>query len=242
MDHVIYLYAAAVVLAVALAGIAVWSPRATRIKVVALTLTALIMPTAYASLMDLLGKPKPVTMEWAKRAVAEATVLGASMHEDQAIYLWLQLDDAAAPRAYVLPWDLAAAKGLQQAMRRADGASRKPPCSAPACTKTRRSTSGCSSTTPPRRAPMSCHGTWRPPRGCIGKLGVAERDPAQLAEQHVSHRREPQAQLVGLHGRADEAGTSVRMRRPFDAEAERTEPLFYAEPQPALPPKRPNAG
>lgn len=159
MDHVIYLYAAAVVLAVALAGIAVWSPRATRIKVVALTLTALIMPTAYASLMDLLGKPKPVTMEWAKRAVAEATVLGASMHEDQAIYLWLQLDDAAAPRAYVLPWDLAAAKGLQQAMRR-----------------------------------------------------------------------------------ADEAGTSVRMRRPFDAEAERTEPLFYAEPQPALPPKRPNAG
>ena len=64
MDHVIYLYAAAVVLAVALAGIAVWSPRATRIKVVALTLTALIMPTAYASLMDLLGKPKPVTMEY----------------------------------------------------------------------------------------------------------------------------------------------------------------------------------
>ena len=37
--------------------------------------------------------------------------------------------------------------------------------------------------------------------GGIGKLGVAERDPAQLAEQHVSHRREPQAQLVGLHGR-----------------------------------------
>ncbi len=159
MDNVIYLYATAVLLAVALAGIAVWSPRAARIKVAALALAALIMPTAYASLMDLLGKPKPVTMEWAKRAVPEATVLGASMHEDRAIYLWLQLDDAEAPRAYVLPWDMAAAKGLQKAMRRAE---------------------------------------------------------------------------------AD--GTSVRMRRPFDVESTRDEPLFYAEPQPALPPKRGNAG
>ncbi len=159
MDHVIYLYAAAVVLAVALAGIAVWAPRAARIKVAALALAALIMPTAYASLTDLLGKPKPVTMEWAKRAVPEATVLGASMREDEAIYLWLQLDNVRAPRAYVLPWDMEAAKGLQQALRR------------------------------------------------------AESD-----------------------------GTSVRMRRPFDAEAKRDEPLFYAEPQLALPPKRRPAG
>ncbi len=33
--------------------------------------------------------------------------------------------------------------------------------------------------------------------GGIGELGVAQRDPAQLVEQHVSHRGEPQAQLVG---------------------------------------------
>ncbi len=159
MDHVIYLYATAVVIAVALAGIAVWAPRSARIKVAALALAALMMPTAYASLTDLLGKPKPVSMEWAKRAVPEATVLGASMREDEAIYLWLQLDGAGAPRAYVLRWDMEAAKVLQQAMRR------------------------------------------------------AESD-----------------------------GTSVRMRRPFDTETNRDAPLFYAEPQPALPPKRPGAG
>ncbi len=37
--------------------------------------------------------------------------------------------------------------------------------------------------------------------GGIGEARVAERDPAQLVEQHVGHRREPQAELVGRHGR-----------------------------------------
>ena len=37
--------------------------------------------------------------------------------------------------------------------------------------------------------------------GGVGKPGVAERDPAQLVEQHVGHRREPKAELVGRHGR-----------------------------------------
>ena len=159
MDHVIYLYVVAVLLAAALAGIAIWSPRSVLIKVVSISLAALMMPTAYASLVDLLGKPKPVSMEWAKQAVPEATVLGASMREDQAIFLWLQFDGTAEPRAYVLPWNMEHAKGLQEALRRAE---------------------------------------------------------------------------------AD--GTSVRMRRPFDSDTTRREPLFYAEPRPALPPKMDSAG
>ncbi len=96
---------------------------------------------------------------WAKQAVPEATVLGASMREDQAIVLWLQFDGTAEPRAYALPWDIEDAKGLQEAMRRAE---------------------------------------------------------------------------------AD--GTSVRMRWPFAADSTRREPLFYAEPRPALPPKIDSAG
>ena len=159
MDHVIYLYVVTVLLTAGLAGIAIWSPRSVRIKVVSISLAALMMPTAYASLVDLLGKPKPVSMEWAKQAVPEATVLGASMREDQAIFLWLQFDGTAEPRAYVLPWNMEDAKGLQEALRRAE---------------------------------------------------------------------------------AD--GTSVRMRRPFDSDSTRREPLFYAEPQPVPPPKAAAAG
>ena len=37
--------------------------------------------------------------------------------------------------------------------------------------------------------------------GGLGELGVGEADAAQRAEQDVGHRGEPQAQLVGPHGR-----------------------------------------
>src|SRR5437667_7016195 len=35
--------------------------------------------------------------------------------------------------------------------------------------------------------------------GSLGKLGIVEPDPAQGAQQDISHRVEPQAQLVGPH-------------------------------------------
>lgn len=158
MDHLMYLFTAVVLIATALASIAVRAPRAVRVKIAALVLAALLMPTAYASLAELLGRPKPVTLEWAMAAVPETTVLGASVRENEAIYLWLRFDGTPEPIAYVLPWNIETAKQLQQAMRQAE---------------------------------------------------------------------------------AD--GTGVRMRRPFDSTLDPNEPLFYAEPQPALPPKAPFA-
>ncbi len=98
-------------------------------------------------------------MEWAKKTVASGTVLGANMREGEAIYLWLQFDEAPEPRAYVLPWSLETAKQLQRAT-----------------------------------------------------------------------------------GRAEAQGTAVRMRRPFESEPDPNAPLFYAAPQPPLPPKTPFAG
>ncbi len=91
--------------------------------------------------------------------VPEATVLGASMRENEAIYLWLQFDGGSEPRAYVLPWHMETAKQLHQAMQQADA-----------------------------------------------------------------------------------NGTAVRMRRPFESDHDPNEPMFYAEPQPALPSKVPRSG
>ena len=159
MDDLMYLFTAVVVIAAALAGITVWARRAVWIKVSALVLTVLLMATAYAALVELLGKPKPVALEWAMQFVPEATVLGVSMRENEAIYLWLQFDGGAEPRAYVLPWHMETAKQLHQAMQQADA-----------------------------------------------------------------------------------NGTAVRMRRPFESDHDPNESLFYAEPQPALPPKVPRSG
>jgi hypothetical protein len=70
--------------------------------------------------VGLLSLPKPASFEWWLTRSAEATVLGNTMHEDKAIYLWLQLDGVLEPRAYVLPWDRKLAEELQQAAREAE--------------------------------------------------------------------------------------------------------------------------
>lgn len=154
MDHLMFLYVLVVVIAAVLSGLAVWAQRALWIKVSAVVLAGLLMATAYASLADLLGKPKPIALEWNSRAVEEAAVLAVDMQENEAIYLWLKFDGSPKPRAYVLPWNMEMAKQLNQAMRQ-----------------------------------------------------------------------------------AEEQGTGMRMRRPFDSQLNASESLFYPEPQPTLPPK-----
>ncbi len=155
MNHLIYLFAAVVLIAAGLSAIAFWSPRSVGVKVSALVLAALLMLTGHLGLVDLLGKPKPASLEWAGRTVPEATVLASVLRENEAIYLWLQFDGADEPRAYVLAWSMDEARQLQKAQRR---------------------------------------------------------------------------------GRAQ--GTPVRVRGPFKTDRETDKPMFYAAPQPPLPPKR----
>ena len=114
-----YLYVACVALAVTLAAIAIWSPRRIMIKIGALAVTLAILPVAYGSLASLLSRPKPVTLEWARAQVADATVIASTMQEGIGIYLWLQIPDEGEPRAYVLPWNKKMAQQLQDAQREA---------------------------------------------------------------------------------------------------------------------------
>lgn len=113
------LFAVTVLLAVALAMICVWSPRRLALKAGALALAFALMGTTYGAMLDLLSRPKPVRFEWLRDVAGEATVLGNSMVEDEAIYVWLQLDGVDEPRAYRLPWDRDTAEQLQAAARSA---------------------------------------------------------------------------------------------------------------------------
>ncbi len=107
-------------LAAILAQISIWAPRKIWVKVTALVTTALFLPAAYVSLADLLSRPKPMEIEWNNVELAEATVLGARMKEDEAIYLWLGIEGLAEPRAYVMPWNQEMAQQLQDAQRAAE--------------------------------------------------------------------------------------------------------------------------
>ena len=108
-----------------LASIAIWSHRQTLVRTAAVVLTALFVPIGYLGVTQLLSQPKPMHHEWFKRHVDEATLLGVSVREGEAIYLWLRLDDSLEPRYYVLPWQQQLAEKLQNVIDEAirDGAS-----------------------------------------------------------------------------------------------------------------------
>jgi len=77
------------------------------------TLFAVLVVVVYAGSAELLGRPKPLRLEW--RDAQKAQVLGSSMRENDAIYVWLQFGDGSEPRAYRLPWSMQTAQELQTA-------------------------------------------------------------------------------------------------------------------------------
>lgn len=120
MKELIYLIALWATIAGVLATLSIWSPRRLAVKIIALTLAVLVLPTAYASFTELLSRPKPLHLEWAQRTLSEATVLSAQLQEGEPIYLWLALPNLTQPRAYALPWNEELAKQLHRAQQQAE--------------------------------------------------------------------------------------------------------------------------
>ncbi len=120
MEPAIPIFFAIVALGTALATLTIWSRRRPAAKVAAVGLTGALFISGYFSLVELLGRPKPIDLEWGQPDLADATVLGSDMREDEAIYLWLRFDGVDVPRAYVLPWSQDLAQQLQSATRQAE--------------------------------------------------------------------------------------------------------------------------
>ena len=119
MDALFYVFAGVTTIAAALATIAIWAPRPTRVRVLALAIAVLFIPTVYVQSTELLSKPKPMSFEWYQRNTEKAVVLGVSFDEGQSIYLWLMLADSVEPRSYVVPWSLPLAERLEDAVEAA---------------------------------------------------------------------------------------------------------------------------
>ena len=62
MGEVLPLFALAAALVAILANIALWAPRRLRVKIVALCSLALLLPTLYLSLAELLGQAGEMTI------------------------------------------------------------------------------------------------------------------------------------------------------------------------------------
>ncbi len=116
MDILIYLFIGATGVAAALASLAIWAPRPTRVRIIAVVITALFLPVVYVQSIEMLSKPKPASFEWYERNADQAQLLGVSLHEGISIYLWLRLDSALEPRSYVVPWNVKLAEKLEDAV------------------------------------------------------------------------------------------------------------------------------
>ena len=114
MSQLFYFYLAAIAAAVLLATVAIWAPRRTPPRAVAVVLAVAVIPASYAALTELLGRPKPVDHEWWSGRTATAVLLGTSVDEGRAIYLWVQLDGETRPRYYQLPWRRTVAEKIQE--------------------------------------------------------------------------------------------------------------------------------
>lgn len=155
MGSLIYLYAILVISTACLAWIALNSAGSLLSRLSAITLAVTLMAVGYVGLLELLGRPRPIELQWSFDRLDDTTVLAADLREGRAIYLWLRAADDAEPLSYRLPWTLERAKQLQEAMRQGEA-----------------------------------------------------------------------------------SGANVRMRRPVGDLAQEGESLFYAAPQPELPPKQ----
>ena len=80
------------------------------------TVFLVLIAVVYGGSIELLSRPKPLRLELWQQA-DKAKVLGASMREGEAIYVWLQFPGVDEPRAYILPWDMKMAQQLQNAMQ-----------------------------------------------------------------------------------------------------------------------------
>ena len=120
MTELTFCFAAVAVLTGLITSVSVWSPRRLGIKLMALGAAAIFLATIYAAYAQLLSRPKPVALEWWLAKAGDAGVLGSSIRENEGIYLWLQLDGAPEPRAYILPWSRDLAEQLQTTLREAE--------------------------------------------------------------------------------------------------------------------------
>ena len=119
MNVLYYLFTAALVVMALQATIAIWSPRVVWLRTLAVIATALFIPIVYLTLTLLLSRPKPVDFAWFERNAEHANVLGVSLDEGRAIYLWLHLEGHSMPSYYVLPWRQRQAEQLEDTLHAA---------------------------------------------------------------------------------------------------------------------------
>ena len=79
-------------------------------KVLSITIGVFAYLISYATLLEILSRPKPKNLELLNKYANELTLLHVNWVEGEAIYLLVQLDNLIEPRLYEFPWNAAQAQ------------------------------------------------------------------------------------------------------------------------------------
>ena len=116
MDILNTLYGTVTVLAALLISITIWSRRPFKWRLSAFFIGLCLITILYASILELLSRPKPAHMELFHKDVPEVVLLHASWEEEVALYILVEIPGVEEPRLYILPWNREEAERFQQAI------------------------------------------------------------------------------------------------------------------------------
>lgn len=88
-------------------------------KAVALAALFTLIPAGYGATQALMGLPLPARVAFFDDFSEYRRVVGYDIHEDRAIFLWLDMRDGRPPRVFGFPYDLQTVARLQKAEERA---------------------------------------------------------------------------------------------------------------------------
>ena len=116
MDILNWFFALLTILISFIIALSIWSRKKVRYKVLSITIGVFAYFISYATLLEILSRPKPKNLELLNKYANELTLLHVNWVEGEAIYLLVQLDDSLEPRLYEFPWNASQAQEYDEAI------------------------------------------------------------------------------------------------------------------------------
>ena len=118
MDILNWFFALLTILISFIIALSIWSRKKVKYKVLSITIGVLAYFISYATLLEILSRPKPKNLELLNKYANELTLLHVNWVEGHAIYLLVQLDDLIEPRLYEFPWNAAQAQEYDEMLEK----------------------------------------------------------------------------------------------------------------------------
>ena len=118
MDLLNWFFALLTILISFIIALSIWSRKKVKYKVLSIILGIFAYFISYATLLEILSRPKPKNLELLNKYANELTLLHVNWVEGEAIYLLVQLDDIIEPRLYKFPWNAAQAQEYDEMLEK----------------------------------------------------------------------------------------------------------------------------